>query len=697
MVALVGETAGTLGERLAAGRRRRFVGRAAEAELFRQALTSPGAPVAVWYVHGPGGIGKTALLDVFADLAADEGLPVVRLDGRDLQPTPTAVLRAVSAAVGLGEINDADAALARLERTVLLVDTYERLAPADPWVRSYLLPSLPATTVTVLAGREPPPAAWRADPGWRGVLGMIALRNLAPKDSRDYLHACQVDTRLHDRIIELTHGHPLGLSLVADVVARGEETLVDPMTPDVLGTLLRRFVEVVPSELHRRALEVGALARVTTEPLLRMALGVTDAHDLFEWLRGLSFIESGPHGLFPHDLARDALDADLHWRDPEAYQRLFRGIRAHIIDRLTCTTGQEQQRVLFDAKFMHRHQPVSRVWADWDTFGQHYPEAATPDDVPVIVDLVATWEGEASAGLVRRWWARQPAGFFVVRHHDGQVRGCIVQIDLTRASAEDIAADPGAAAALAHARRQGPLRPGDIVSQLRFCIDRESYQQPSPTLNLGPVLAIQHYLNTPRLAADYLTFAEPERWEEYFAFFDIPRAVGADFTVGGRTYGLFARDFRRIPLDDWLLLMFERDLTGEHAPPPRAEESPVLALSEPEFEQAVRQALRDLRHRDRLAANPLARSRLVLSLASGRSSADALGALVRETVDGLRADRREEKFFHALDRTYVRPAATQEHAAEVLDLPLSTYKRHLKRGVERVVAELWHQELSAGA
>ena len=33
--------------------------------------------------------------------------------------------------------------------------------------------------------------------------------------------------------------------------------------------------------------------------------------ELFEWLRNLSFIESGPLGLFPHDLAREALVADL--------------------------------------------------------------------------------------------------------------------------------------------------------------------------------------------------------------------------------------------------------------------------------------------------------------------------------------------------------------------------------------------------
>ncbi|WP_274522748.1 hypothetical protein [Saccharothrix sp. ALI-22-I] len=42
----------------------------------------------------------------------------------------------------------------------------------------------------------------------------------------------------------------------------------------------------------------------------------------------------------------------------------------------------------------------------------------------------------------------------------------------------------------------------------------------------------------------------------------------------------------------------------------------------------------------------------------------------------------------------MHPAASQEAAAETLGLPLSTYKRHLKRGVDRVVADLWHREMS---
>ena len=56
--------------------------------------------------------------------------------------------------------------------------------------------------------------------------------------------------------------------------------------------------------------------------------------DLFDWLRDLSFVEAGPDGLFPHDLARDVIDRDLRWRDPESDQLVFRRVQAHLEHQL---------------------------------------------------------------------------------------------------------------------------------------------------------------------------------------------------------------------------------------------------------------------------------------------------------------------------------------------------------------------------
>jgi energy-coupling factor transporter ATP-binding protein EcfA2 len=686
-------SAGTLGDMLDSYRRRRFVGRASEVELFRAALGSPEPLLSVLHVSGPGGVGKTTLLDIFAGLAAQAGASVIRLDGRELSPSPLAVIEALRQSLYVPEGEGAIAAR-DAERVVILLDTYERLAPLDDWLRTRLLPRLPATALTVVAGRAPPSSAWHADPAWRDLLRVVSLRNLGPQESRQYLQGCGIDPALHDQLVEITHGHPLGLSLVADVVARGGEAVTDAMTPDLVGALLQRFIEVVPSSLHRPALEVCALARVTTEALLREVLALDDAHELFVWLRGLSFVESGPHGVFPHDLARDALEADFRWRDLEGYKRVFRGVRAHVNGRLRSCQGGEQQRAISDAKFLFRRLPGIASPVDWDEWGQHYPEPARPGDREPILDLVLAWEGAASAAIAERWWELQPAGFFVVRGEQGMVSGFLALLDLSRASGPDIAADPGARAAWDYAQQHAPPRPGEAVTQTRYVVDRKAYQGPSPTVNATPILTMQRYLGMRNLAWDFLTLAEPERWDDYFAAADLPRAAGADFLVGGRRYGLFAHDFRRVPVHDLLQLVTERALARDATPSPPMAQPPLLVLSQPEFDQSVRQALRDLRRPDLLVRNPLLRTRLVHDRAGSRQpSAAVVEALVRAAANSLREHPRDDKLFRAVDRTYLHPAATQERAAAVLGLPFSTYRRHLTKGVDRVVAWLWDQEV----
>ena len=683
---------GTLGEVLASRQRRCFVGRTGELELVRAALDVAEPPFSVLWFAGPGGIGKTTLLEAIAKEAEEAGgSSIVRLDGRHLPSSPRVALDVVREALGTPH---GDEAIAAPEgRLLLLFDAYERLGALDDWVRTWLLPRLPATALTVVACRELPGPAWRADPAWRELLRVVSLRNLAPEQSRSYLRACGVDEAVHDHLVEVTHGHPLGLSLLADVVVRGGEATADPLAPDLVGTLVRRFVDVVPTGPRRAALEVCALARVTTEALLRDTLALDDAQELFAWLRDLSFVESGPDGLLPHDLARDVLDADLRWRDPDGYKDLFRRVRGHIYDALKSSRGREQQRSIFDLKFVFRNLPGVLSPVDWDVWGQHYPEPAGPGNRESILELVTAAEGQASAAIAERWLDLQPEGFLVLRGEDDDVRGCVALLDLTAVAERDRCADPGAEAAWDYAHRSSPPRPGEVITQTRFVVDLEAYQGPSSTLNAVPIATLQRYLATRQLAWDFLALHEPEPWDDFFALADLPRATGADFLVGGRRYGLYGHDFRRVPVDALMELWTERALAQDVTLRPAVRDD-VLVLSQADFTDAVRQALRDLHRRDLLARNPLLRTRLVHDNAGAdEPDAEALDALLRAAVEALREHPRDEKLLRAVERTYLRPAPTQEAAAEVLGLPFSTYRRHLSQGVQRIVAWLWDHEV----
>jgi AAA ATPase domain len=684
---------GTLGEVLASRRRRCFVGREGELELVRAAFDAREPPFSVLWLTGPGGIGKTSLLEAIAEQAEEAGgRRVVRLDGRELPSSPRVALDVVREALGTAE---GDETLASPEgRLVLLFDAYERLGGLDEWVRTWLLPRLPASALTVVAGRELPGPAWRADAAWRRLLRVVSLRNLGPEESFSYLRACGVDEALHDRVVEVSHGHPLGLSLLADVVVRGGEASLDPLAPDLVGTLVRRFVDVVPAGRQRDALEVCALARVTTEALLRDTLALEDAHELFAWLRDLSFVEAGPDGLLPHDLARDVLDADLRWRDPDGYKDLFRRVRGHIHAALKASRGREQQRSVFDLKFVFRNVRSVLSPVGWDVWGLHYPEPLRGADGGSILELVVAAEGQASAAIAERWLDLQPEGFLVLRGEDEDVRGFVALLDLTVASERDRRADPGAEAAWDYAHRWAPPRPGEVITQTRFVVDREAYQGPSSTLNALPMVTLQRYLGNPRLAWDFLTLHEPEPWDAYFALVDQPRATGADFLVGGRRYGLYGHDFRRVSVDALMELWTERALAEDVTLRPAARDD-VLVLSQTDFTDAVRQALRDLHRPELLARNPLLRTRLAHDYAG--ADARALEGLLRAAVDALRQHPRDDKLLRAVERTYLRPAPTQEAAAEVLGLPFSTYRRHLSQAVGRIVDWLWDHEVYGSA
>lgn len=237
----------SVADRLRRARERRFVGREAELEVVREALAATDPSFAVVFVHGPGGVGKSALLRALEDRVRSGGTDVARVDLRAIDATPPAFCAALG-----GQLGRAEEQVRRGElgagRCLLLIDTYENGGALDGWLRETFIPSTPAGTVTVIAGRERPGRGWQADPGWRELLRVVALRNLPPDDARALLVAEGVAAERHDGLLALTHGHPLALSLLIDGLRQSDaapDVLLEQ--PDVVRTLLDRFVAGVPT------------------------------------------------------------------------------------------------------------------------------------------------------------------------------------------------------------------------------------------------------------------------------------------------------------------------------------------------------------------------------------------------------------------------------------------------------------------
>ncbi|MFC7485075.1 AAA family ATPase [Luedemannella flava] len=184
-----------LGDLLDNARRERFVGRRREVASFDDALDKR-SPQRLLFVHGEGGIGKTTLLLELRARALAAGRPVIHVDGRDIDPSP----QGMATALGLRPGDDTVASLPA--GAVLLVDGYEQMAPVDVWLRDVFVPGLSADNVVVLAGRDPPAAPWRTDPGWRHLVAVHRLDPLVPAESFELLAHAGVDPSVRPHLCD---------------------------------------------------------------------------------------------------------------------------------------------------------------------------------------------------------------------------------------------------------------------------------------------------------------------------------------------------------------------------------------------------------------------------------------------------------------------------------------------------------------
>jgi hypothetical protein len=669
--------------------------------------TDPGA---VLWVYGPGGIGKSALLEQLADDARAAGRDVVRVAvpavGRStLDTAEAAEASEVSEAVevaGAPEASEAPEALpavrlgADTTGAVVLVDGFGEDSGTDGALEDALrrdfAPGLPADAVMVVASRRPPGPGWRTDPGWAELLRVIELGELAAEDATALLEARDTPPELREKVLAFAGGHPLALALAARSTG-SDEPVSGVWAPDrdVLGALLAEVVGTVPSAAHRRVLGVAAHVQYTTEELLRSVLGEdSDPGALFDWLRGQAYTGARAGGVFPYRLVREVVDADFRWRDPEGYEAVHRGVRRYLLDRARRASGATAQRMLESLIHLHRHSGVMPDYVTWQQEREFYEDGLRPEDHAAVVAMTARTEGETSARIAEFWLSRQPAAFRVYRRSDtGEAVAHMAWLRLTDLVEEENEADPVVAAAWRHSRAAGPIRQGEHLALARFIVDPAAYQRPSAVQTLVQIRILSEWLRADRLAWSYIVVADRKFWQPQMDYLDQQR-VDDEVVVGDRSFWLYGHDWRAVPAEPWLDRHLAEDLFDAQLVPARP--TPELTvLSREEFDTAVRNALHSWRRPGQIAANPLTRGRLTAG--ADAEPGEALRQLLAEAVESLAQDPRTDHLRRALATAFFHAVPTQEAAAERLGLPLSTYRRHLTRGLEEVCDVLWNREV----
>lgn len=669
----------TLGDRLAAARRARFVGREAERERFARMLAGQGEPV--WFLHGPGGIGKSTLLRELAREADARQRIVIEIDARHVGATPAGWRKALGAA-----LQDDGAAPLPPPGSVLLVDTFEAIAAIELWLRDEELPRYPADVLVVLAGRAPADPQWRLDAGWSDVAAVTTLAPWSAEEARDYLAMRLPGRPVPEDLLLQGGGYPLLLSLLADALRHGRGAVL-PSLPDreaLVRELLARFARELSDPSLRAAFDVLTIARSVAVPMLAEVVDASTAADLYRWLQGLPFVEQGEHGLQMHDFVRESFAASWVARDPVEIERLRTRVMQHLLRRLPLLAAAEVDRHLRDWFFTLRHTPSGR-FVDHRHHDSHYLDVLDPPrDTAVIEAMVERRLGAQTLAVVRHWLGHAPQAFMVLRRRDGGVDGVVLYLDLAPLPDAVRRADPLADSAWRHVQACRAPQPGAPVWLARLTLDAHTDQLPNACTTLAAMWRTRRLLLEPGTEWGLYVHHNPDEMAQLYAtttrFNWVHRVPELDQVVDGRLHGVFVRDLVSEPVPaEW-----RAPLPGPSTP----------RLDKDGFAAAVRDALRHFARDDRLAASLLRRCR-AFAVAGGEATLAELREALAAAVQALAAHPADRKFHHALRLTWLDPGSTQERVAEELGLPFNTYRYHLARGTERVVEALWQRELQA--
>ncbi len=409
-------SAATIADLIRQGRRTTLAGRNAELRLLRQ-VTAPGGPVVV-YVHGPAGIGKTALISALDACLEDEGVRRVHIAAGAVEPTPTAILTALGTV--LGHEARTVAALAEAlasgkDVTVVMVDDVDTWRLAASWLRAELLPSLPASTRFVLAGSVPPPPAWSIEYGQYFL--DIKLGALPRAESDAAVAAAGLSAEIAERIWLLSGGHPLGLRMAIHAARTGSLG-----TARDAGELANAILHAIGDSDLRRAVEACAIVRRANRPLVSAILETAEPIplSLLEAVEALPFATRDAEGIYIVEPVRRAIVDWMSGVEAERYQLWRKAAADWIVSRLRTVGRSGRWRHMADLLHL-LEQPALRN-AFFPPEEEAPPvEPARADDFDQIFEIAELRNGPAERARIEVWAQRLPHRFSVARGSEGEV------------------------------------------------------------------------------------------------------------------------------------------------------------------------------------------------------------------------------------------------------------------------------------
>ncbi|AYF97459.1 AAA family ATPase [Protaetiibacter intestinalis] len=387
-------TTRTLRDAVAAADAERFTGREAELAIVR-ALLDPAGSRRVLYVHGPGGIGKSALLRATARLAAAAGFEVETHDARVLPADVAQLVERVAGGSSTGRC--------------VVIDEVDALGAALHPLRDALLDRLDEASRIVLAGRSAPNPSWHSD-GLPAILVDLPLAPLDDTTADELLAAGGVlEQARREEIIDWAQGSPLALTVAAAVPAGApgsrESELEGRLTAWLAG---QPILSVDPA-----VLEVAALVPAVDARLIAAALAGRSTRDAMRGLAALPVVQRLGNGLALHPVLASAIRARLRATAPAHYHQLVRRIALHL--GMRARMG-DMDALIELSQFIESEEYRSAI--SNRPSATHYADSAAPGEFEEFARAHGFADRPGWAELAE--WRAAPELDFVMRRSDGR-------------------------------------------------------------------------------------------------------------------------------------------------------------------------------------------------------------------------------------------------------------------------------------
>jgi hypothetical protein len=238
--------------------------------------------------------------------------------------------------------------VAKKQRIVLMIDTFEQMTAFEDWVRD-MAQLLPANTLLVLGGRALP--NWNREwPSWLMHTQVEELKPMTKDVMRDLVYRYYAtmrggvpDPKQVEAIVDFARGLPM---VVASAVRLWVEYGVEDfqtVRSRVVADLVERLMEGVPADLLP-AIESAAIVRYFDRPILRSMMEISDVRNVYNELQKFPFMLSRAEGYAMHDSVREIMNENQRVLDSERYYMLHERAAVYFENRLKKSTGEESGR-----------------------------------------------------------------------------------------------------------------------------------------------------------------------------------------------------------------------------------------------------------------------------------------------------------------------------------------------------------------